>query len=353
MDLEQIFAVDEFEELARAAMDPGAFAYYYGGAEQEITLRENIAAFDRYRLRPRVLRGLSEVDTGSTLLDAEVSLPIGLAPTALHKLAHPDGECAVARAAGKYGALQIVATYSSYTLEEVAEAASGPLWFQLYMNADRSITEDLISRAGEAGYGAIVLTVDLATPGYRTREYRNWFVPPPEVGPANFTVGEGAIHSSVSELVANLTGDGYSWSIVEWLRELTELPIVLKGIMTAEDAALALEHGADALIVSNHGGRQLDRSPASIDVLGEVVEAVEGQIEVYLDGGIRRGTDVLIARALGARAVFIGRPYLWGLAAAGADGVARVLDILQTQLVNGMLNLGVASLDEVTREHLA
>lgn len=351
MDLARIFDVAEFEALAANVMDPDAFAYYVGGAEREITVAANERAYDAFRFRPRVLRGLAAADTTTSMLGAEVQSPIGLAPAALQRLCHHEGEAAAARAAGKMGVLQVAATESSCSLEEIAEAGPGPKWFQLYVHSDRTVAEDLIKRADAAGYLAIVLTVDLTVPGYRTREYRHNFTPPADVGPGNYQPAAKGL--PMAERIAAQYGDGLRWSDIDWVRARTDLPVVLKGIMTAEDAALAVEHGADAIVVSNHGGRQLDRSQASIEILGEVIEAVEGQIEVYVDGGIRRGTDVLIALALGARAVFIGRPYLWGLAVAGEEGVTRVLEIMQTQLTNGMLNLGVGNLTEISREHLA
>ncbi|MDP9067818.1 MAG: alpha-hydroxy-acid oxidizing protein [Actinomycetota bacterium] len=349
MELEQIYGTEEFESIAKERMDPGAFAYYAGGAGLELTLRENVAAFRRYRFRPRVLRGHIVAQTSTTLLGTQVALPIALAPAALQRLAHPDGEVAVARAAGDAGILMCLATESSCSLEDVAAAADGPKWFQCYVHRDRGLTEEILRRAEATGYSAIVLTVDLPVPGYREREYRHAYVVPPHAVPGNFAA---ATDKPIAERVTEQYSRGLRWDDIAWLRDTVKLPIVLKGILSSDDAELAVEHGADAIFVSNHGARQLDQSVAPIDVLEEVTEAIQGRAEVYLDGGVRRGTDVLIALALGARAVFIGRPYLWGLAAGGQEGVARVLAVLRLQLENGMVQLGAGTLEDITREHV-
>lgn len=347
MSLQGVLNLAELEVLARAAMDPGAFDYYYGGAADEITLKENIEAFRRYRLRPRVLIDVSAVDVGTELLSTRVSMPVGLAPAALHKLAHRDGEVATARAAADAGALLCLSTLSSCTLEEVAEASAGPRWFQLYVYKDRSLAEDLVKRVAEAGYEALVLTVDLPVAGYRERDLRNQFETPHYATPASLTADKEFLESIDFALDQSL-----SWSDLEWIRSISDLPLVVKGVLTPEDARIAVEHGAAAVWVSNHGGRQLDRTPAPIDVLEDVVQAVEGRAEIYLDSGVRRGTDVIVALALGARAVFIGRPYLWGLAAGGQAGVARALELMSAELVNAMTLLGVRNLGEITRAHV-
>ncbi len=349
MELSKFFNVDDFIEPAREQMEEGAFEYYVGGSGLEITLSENVTAFRRYRFRPRVLRGVSSVDMTTTLLGSEVSMPICLAPAALQRLAHPDGEVAVARAAQAAGTLQVLSTESSFSLEDVAAASGGPKWFQLYVNEDRALSKELAQRAEAAGYRAIVLTVDLATPGYREREYRQNFTPPPEVGPGSYETDHSI---PMTDRIGGQYSESLTWDEVASIKSWTSLPLVMKGIITAEDAVLAIEHGADSIVVSNHGARQLDQTIASIDALSEVVEAVEGAVEIYVDGGVRRGTDALIALSLGARGVFVGRPYLWGLGAAGESGVAGVLEILRDQLENGMLNLGVANLSEIAREHL-
>lgn len=309
-----------------------------------MTLRENVAAFARRRLRPRVLVDVSKLDTATTLLGAAVSMPIGIAPTARHRFAHPDAECATAAAAAAAGAVFCASTMSSRSLEEIAGACSGPRWFQLYTQDNIGPrTEALVRRAEAAGYAAIVLTVDLAVSGRRERELRETFdldAPPP----ANL--------AGLPVEVDDAPPARFTWDDLRWLRNVTRLPLVLKGIMTAEDAALAVEHGVGGVWVSNHGGRQLDRAPATIDVLEEVVRAVGGQAEVYLDGGVRRGTDVVTALAFGARAVFIGRPIIYALAVAGAGGVALALELIATETRYAMALLGAPTIASITRAHV-
>jgi isopentenyl diphosphate isomerase/L-lactate dehydrogenase-like FMN-dependent dehydrogenase len=301
-------------------------------------MRECCAAFQRIRLRPRVLVDVSHVELATTVLSTPVSMPILIAPTALHGLAHPEGECATVRAAGAAGTLMIVSSSSTRQLEDIAQSATGPLWFQLYIWTFRQ-AEELVRRAEAAGYRALVLTVDLPEMGNRERDRRN----------------ELHLHNDIMRTAYELEADAVSilntltWDTIDWLRERTTLPILLKGILTAEDAALAAEHGVAGVIVSNHGGRQLDTAIPSIEALPEVVEAVAGRCEVYVDGGIRRGTDVLKALALGARAVLLGRPILWGLAARGEEGVAHVLELLRAELALDMALAGCPTLASVTR----
>ncbi len=327
----------EYEALAEARLDAGTWGYYSSGTEDEVTLRANRTAFARLRLRPRVLVDVSQRDLRASMLGTQVSMPIVVAPTALQCLAHPEGECATARAAGAAGTLMTLSTAATRSLEEVAAAASGPLWFQLYVYRERQLTERMVRRAEDAGYRALVLTVDAPRWGRKERELRAGFTLPPHLRMANF--GEDGEPNDVAVL---------TWESLAWLRALTSLPIVVKGILTAEDARLAVEHGAAGVIVSNHGGRQLDSVPATIEALPEVARAVAGHCEVYLDGGIRRGTDVLKALALGARAVFIGRPALWGLAVDGEAGVRRVLELLREEFDLAMALAGrptLASID--------
>jgi (S)-2-hydroxy-acid oxidase len=339
----------DFEPLARARMEPGAFAYYAGGAGDEHTLRDNEAAFARRRFRPRMLVDVSRIDTAVTLLGERVAMPVGVAPTAQHRLAHPDGEAATARAAAAAGVMFCASTSSSLALEEIA-AAAGPLrWYQLYTQDNTGPrTEALLHRAESAGYRAIVLTVDLAVSGRRERELREGF------DIASLRFGNFApVEESDSGLRLQDAPSADSWADIGWLRSRTTLPIVVKGVLTGEDAQLAVEHGAAAVWVSNHGARQLDRSPASLDVLEEIVAAVGGRTEVYMDGGVRRGIDVATALALGARAVFLGRPVLWSLAAEGEAGVSRALSLIEAELRNTMALLGTLSLAEITRAHVA
>lgn len=330
--------ISDYEALARARMEPANWDFYAGGSDDEITLRANRTAFERIRLRPRVLVDVNVCDVHTTVLGTPVSMPILIAPTAYHGLAHPEAECATAQAAGEAGTLMIASTVSNRSMEEIVAAASGPLWFQLYTFSGRQGSEMLVKRAEAAGFRAIVLTVDLPRLARRERDIRNNFNLPSRLREANLT----------DENVAEETPFSLTWESLAWLRGLTTLPILLKGILTAEDAKLAVEHGIEGIIVSNHGGRQLDTTLASIEALPEVVEAVAGRCEVYMDGGIRRGTDVLKALALGARAVLVGRPILWGLVANGATGVRHVLELLRAELELAMVISGrptIASID--------
>jgi isopentenyl diphosphate isomerase/L-lactate dehydrogenase-like FMN-dependent dehydrogenase len=324
----------DYEILAQARIEPAAWSYYQSGSDDEVTLRANRTAFERIQLRPRVLVDVHACDIRTTVLGTPVSMPILIAPTAFHSLAHLEGECATAKAAGSVGALMVASSSSTRRLEDIAKEASGPLWFQLYVH-DHKGAEELVQRATAAGYRALMITVDSPRWGRKERAIRSGFRLPPK---ANFTNKEAAVD------VVSLT-----WESLAWLRSLTTLPIVLKGILTAEDAVLAVKHGVDGIVVSNHGGRQLDSVPASIEALPEVVQAVDGGCEIYLDGGIRRGTDILKALALGARAVLVGRPILWGLAVNGAEGVSHVLEILRAELELAIALAGRPTLASIDR----
>lgn len=341
-------------------MEPAAWDYYAGAAWDERTLADNVEALGRLRLVPRVLVDVSRVDTSTTVLGEPLSMPIMLAPTAFNKLAHPEGEAAAARAAAGAGTLMVASTIATCTLEEIAFAAPGPRWFQLYIYKDRAVTAGLVARAEAAGYRAIVLTVDTPLLGRRERDARNHFMLPPGIGIANFAGLPDPLDatgwppgSSFSAYVHNLFDASVTWEALDWLRASTTLPIVLKGILSPDDALRAVEAGAAGVIVSNHGGRQLDGVIASIDALPAVAEAVAGRIEVLMDGGIRRGADVLKALALGARAVLIGRPYLWGLAAAGEQGVRDVLGILRAELELAMALAGRPTAADIDRSAIA
>jgi 4-hydroxymandelate oxidase len=337
--------VFEYEDLARQRLHPALWNNYSAGANDEVTLHENRAAFERLQLRPRMLMDVSHIDLGTTLLGIPVALPIGVAPAGpVDGAAREEGECATARAAGALGALMIARTESARPLEDIAGAATGPLWFQLYFSSrTRARAEWLVQRAERAGFQAIVLTVDSPMFGYKDRSERSedWFEWPAEgnlIDSPPTDDGREEDHN----------GAAITWADVAWLRTVTRLPLVLKGILTEEDARLGVEQGAAGIVVSNHGGRQLDTVAATIEALPEVVEAVAGRCEVYLDGGIRRGTDVLKALALGARAVFVGRPVLWGLAVAGAEGAQHVLELLRGELEQAMALAGrptLASID--------
>jgi isopentenyl diphosphate isomerase/L-lactate dehydrogenase-like FMN-dependent dehydrogenase len=291
-----------------------------------------------------MLVDVSHIDTAVTLLGERVAMPVGIAPTAQHRLAHPDGEAATARAAAATHVMFCASTSSSLSLEEIA-AAAGPLrWFQFYTQDDAGPrSEALLQRAAAAGYRAVVLTVDLAVSGRRERELREQF----DIGSLRF----GNFHAE-SGLRTQDTPSAFTWDDLAWLRERSSLPLVLKGILTAEDARLAVDHGAGAVWVSNHGARQLDRSPASLDVLEEIVAAVAGRAEVYVDGGVRRGIDVATALALGARAVFLGRPILHALAADGESGVRSALAMIEAELRNAMALLGTPTIADITRAHV-
>ena len=346
--------VDDYETLARERLEKSAWDYYSGGAGDERTLTDNRTAFARIPLRPRVLVDVSRIDLRTRVLGIEVPAPILLAPTAFNRLACDEGEIAAARAAGAAGTIMICSTLSTCRLEDVAAAATKPLWFQLYVYKDRAMTEELIARAESAGYTALVLTVDTPLLGRRYRDARNGFVLPEGLAMRNFeaamnNAARWGTHTSFAAYVHDLFDASLTWDVVSWLRARTRLPILLKGIMTAEDAAQAIDAGADGVIVSNHGGRQLDDVPASIEALEEVAGAIAGRAEILLDGGIRRGTDVLKALALGARAVCIGRPYLWALAAAGEAGVVDVLRILREELSLAMALSGTPTIVAIDR----
>ncbi len=328
----------EYAALAREKLPKATYDFVDGGAEDEVTLNENRAAFRRLQLRPRILVDVSNVDVSADVLARRVAFPVLLAPAGGQLMLHPDGELASARAAAAAGTVFVLSTTSSYSIEEVAEAADGPRWFQLHFNPDKAVTGQLVERAEASGYTALCVTVDMQAPPKRERDLRNR----PQFVPAKNLLG-------LVDPKARLSDPALTWKDIDWLRSLTSMPLVLKGILTAEDACLAVEHGIPAVIVSNHGGRQLDGVPATIDVLPEIVEAVDGRAEVLLDGGIRRGTDVLKALALGARAVLIGRPYLWGLAVAGEAGVLRVLDLLKAELETAMALAGCASVGTIER----
>lgn len=354
VDLERIVALREFEAFARLAMEPGAFDYVAGGAWDEQTLAENEAAWRRFRIRPRILVDVSRVDTSTTLLGRPVSMPVAVAPMAVHGVAHPDGEIATARAAAAAGVPFALSTTSSRSIEEVAEAATdGRRWFQLYVQADPGRSRELVERAAAAGYEALILTVDLPRLGYRERDRRSgWELPP--LG--NFTStpathARGA-HADGFEMLDAQQEVGLTWDDLASIRSWSSMPFVVKGILTEEDAVLALDHGVDAIVVSNHGARQLDRVAAGVDVLERIVEAVDGRVEVWVDGGVRRGIDVVIARALGAQGVLVGRPLMWALATDGEAGVARALAILREEFEVALTLLGTPTPAAITRDHV-
>jgi len=349
-----VASVADYEPLARERMTEQAWAYVTGGAADEWTLRENGAAFQRLLLRTRALRDLSRGSTRLELFGQTFRFPILLAPVAHQKLVHPDGELATAVAASAVQAGMIVSTQASVPLEEIARHATAPLWFQLYIQPDRDFTRELMKRAEAAGYKALVVTVDAPVTGARNREQRAGFAlpahaeavnlrgmrPPPPAQQGNEPAGEMLLSGP-------LLAAAPTWRDLEWLRSLTSLPILIKGVMTAEDAERAIAEGIEGIVVSNHGGRTLDSQPATIDVLPEIAAAVGGRIPLLIDGGIRRGTDILKALALGADAVLIGRPYIYGLAAAGATGVCHVINLLRAELEIALALTGCPDLEAV------
>jgi 4-hydroxymandelate oxidase len=343
----------DYESAARTLLPQPVYDYYAGGAEDELTLRWNRAAFGRFMLRQRVLVDVSRVDQSVPLLGQRLSMPVLLAPTAFQRLAHIDGELATARAAKASGTILVASTLSTFSVEEIA-AEAGALWLQLYVFRDRAITRALVERAEAAGCRAICLTLTVPVQGNRERDAHNGFTLPPGVEMANFVgLRQARFPDSAGSRLNAFIGQEFdpslSWDAVAWLRSITRLPIVLKGIQTPEDGTLAVEHGADAVIVSNHGGRQLDGGEPTLLALPRVASAVAGRIPVLMDGGVRRGSDVVKAICLGATAVLLARPYLWALAVGGQQGVEDALGIVRTEIERTMALLGrptLSALDE-------
>jgi isopentenyl diphosphate isomerase/L-lactate dehydrogenase-like FMN-dependent dehydrogenase len=351
--LRDLVNVADFERRAAEVLEPGVHGYYAGGAGDEWTLRENVAAFGRHRLRPRVLVDVSAVSAATTVLGSPVSMPLLVAPTALHRLAHPDGEPATARAAAAAGTIYTLSTLATSRPREVsAEAPRAPRWFQLYVLRDRGVSQALLDEAVECGFDAIVLTVDAPRAGRRERDVRTGFAVPADVEMPAIRAAVGAPTAPSPVEFFSLLDTSITWSDLERLCTDCPLPVIVKGVHTAEDARLAADHGAAGVIVSNHGGRQLDGVPAALDMLPEVAEEVGERVEVLMDGGVRRGTDVLVALALGARAVLVGRPILWGLACGGEAGALRVLEILRAEIELGLTLLGAPAAADVGPSHV-
>ena len=359
VDLSRVVSLADFEPLARRVMEPGVFDYVAGGAWDERSLGEAEAAWRRRRLRPRVLVDVSHVDPATSMAGQPASLPVGVAPMAAHGLAHPDAEIASARAAAAARIPFTLSTMSTVSIEEVAAAApDGVRWFQLYAQADPRRNRRFVERAAAAGYSAIVVTVDLPVLGYRERDLRSGFTL--AVPHGNFADDAGPDHASHAadpnggyNIIMSDLDQGLTWRDVAKIRSWSSVPVFLKGILTAEDARIAVEHGVAGIVVSNHGARQLDRAVATAEVLEEIVDAAGGRTEIWVDGGIRRGLDVVTAVALGARGVLVGRPILWALAAGGEAGVERALAILRTETVIAMTLLGARTPNELTRAHVA
>jgi isopentenyl diphosphate isomerase/L-lactate dehydrogenase-like FMN-dependent dehydrogenase len=343
----ELLNVFDYEAEAARRLEPGALGYYAGGAGDEVTLRDNVAAYGRWLLRPRVLVDVAGCSTATTVLGQELSMPLAIAPVAFQRVAHPDGEVGMARAARALGTAMCLSTLSTSTLAEVA-ATDALRWFQLYVFRDEGVTRELVAQSTDNGFSALVLTVDTPVLGRRERDHRTGFTIPPQTTIAS--LGRGGVTPGAA---FELMSASITWHDVGRLASETQLPVLVKGVLTAEDARLACEHGASAIVVSNHGGRQLDGVAATIDALPEVVEAVDGRVEVLVDGGIRRGADVVKALALGARAVLAGRAPLWGLVVDGEAGAQRVLELLREEIRLALQLIGCPSPTDVTSAHVA
>lgn len=353
-DLDRLVCFEDFHDAARARLSADAYDYYRSGALGEWTLAENVAAWQRWSFVRRALVDVSAIDSSTTVLGQRVALPVLVAPTAFHRLAVPEGEVATARAALAAGTVMVNSTLSTVPLEDVA-ATGVAGWFQLYVFTDRGLTAELVERSVAAGFAALVPTVDAPTIGIRYADQRNRFVLPDGMELANVAARLGASGSGAGSGLRAFSAQfdqSLTWADIEWLAGLSGLPVVPKGILSAADARRAVDAGASAVVVSNHGGRQLDGDPGTADVLGEVVDAVGGEVEVYVDGGIRRGTDVVRAVALGARAVLVGRAVLWSLAAGGQAGVERMLTLLGDEVADALRQLGVPRLVDLDRSSL-
>jgi L-lactate dehydrogenase (cytochrome) len=375
--LRRALTVADLRSIAKHRLPGGVFDYIDGGAEDELTMAANIAAYRRVTFRPRVLRDVGEIDITSTLLGKPLSLPLVLAPTGFTRIADPAGELAVARSAARSGVPYSLSTLATRSIEEVAAVSSGRLWFQVYVWRDRGLVADLVHRAASAGYEALCLTVDTAVFGRRERDVRRGFTLPPKLGLstildgivhpgwtwhflrsepivfANVTgqaVGDGADAVSLSEYVTRQFDPGLSWKDIDWLRGQWSGPIVLKGIQTVADAKIAAEVGVEAIAISNHGGRQLDSAPAALSLLPEIADAVGHLTEIICDGGVRRGSDIIKALALGANACMAGRAFLYGLGAAGEAGVDHVLGMLSSDAKRTMALIGCTTIKEVNRD---
>lgn len=356
MEERQMLTLSDYETEFARAVPAATVAFVATGASEGAAVRENLVAFDRWQLLPRALVDVSRRSMSTSLLGHRLSMPVLVAPTAYHRLGHPEGEVATVQAAGSAGTLMVLSISSSYPVEDVLAAATGPVWFQAYVGKDRPATAEVIRRAEAAGCAGLVLTVDVAVTGGRTPTRRIDFSVPPEWIAANHRkmYGLPAARQAVGNPLAahDLWDASLSWNDLEWLRSITGMPLILKGIMRPDDAARAVEAGIEAIIVSNHGGRQLDAAPAPFDVLPRVAETVAGQVPVLVDGGIRRGSDIVKALAAGADAVLVGRPVLWGLAAGGRTGVEAVLGLLADELDLAMALCGARDLADITADLL-
>lgn len=346
----------ELEKLACEKLHKTAFDYYSSGAHDEITLRDNREAFNRIKIHYKVLVDVSNRNSSTEVLGQKISFPLIIAPTAFHKMAHQEGECAAAKAAMNAGTIMCLSTLSNTTLEEVSESCNSNFWFQLYVFREKSVTEKLVRRVEKAGARAIVVTVDAPLLGTRERDVRNQFQLPTGLSVINLMpenkeeLPSDKPDSGLSLYFNEMLDQSLNWKDIEWLASITKLPIILKGIVRPDDALRAIDYGAKGIVVSNHGGRQLDTSPATIEVLPSIAEAVNNRIDVLMDGGVRRGTDILKAVALGAKAVLVGRPVLWGLCYNGSNGVSDVLALLKKEFDLAMALAGCASVEDIQRD---
>ncbi|XP_038987902.1 peroxisomal (S)-2-hydroxy-acid oxidase GLO5-like isoform X1 [Phoenix dactylifera] len=353
----EITNVTEYQAIARQKLPKMVYDYYASGAEDEWSLKENREAFSRILFRPRILIDVSRIDMTTTVLGFKISMPIMIAPTAMQKMAHPEGEYATARASSAAGTIMTLSSWATSSVEEVASTGPGIRFFQLYVYKDRNVVAQLVRRAERAGFKAIALTVDTPRLGRREADIKNRFTLPSFLTLKNFeglNLGKmnKADDSGLASYVASQIDRTLSWKDVKWLQTITTMPILVKGVLTAEDTRLAIQNGAAGIIVSNHGARQLDYVPATITALEEVVKAAQGRVPVFLDGGVRRGTDAFKALALGASGVFIGRPVVFALAAEGEAGVRKVLQMLRDEFELTMALSGCTSLKEITRRHI-
>ena len=346
--------VDDYERAARKRLEVSIYDYIAGGAWDEITLRENRTAYDRWRFRPRCMVDVEHRDLSVNIFGDGLSFPIGVAPSAFHKLMHADGELATVRAAGAVGTVMCLSIMATTTLEEVARVASGPLWLQIYIFKDRGLTIDIVTRARAAGYRALVLTVDTPVLGRRERDPRNKFELPAGIDMWNVTMpppGPGEYESPMVRFIGQQIDPSLTWRDVEWFVKTVQMPVFVKGVLHPEDARLAARAGVRGIIVSNHGGRQLDGAIATLDALPEIVSAVsDTDVDVIVDGGIRRGTDVIKALALGAKMTLVGRPILWGLAADGEAGACAVLELLRREFDTALALVGCPRAVDLNRD---
>jgi 4-hydroxymandelate oxidase len=351
-ELEAVLSLDDFESLAKPCMSAMAYAYVAGGAADELTLSANREQWKRILLSPRVLVDVSAINLATQILGQQFKLPILLAPAAFHRLCHADGELATVAGANEAGASVVLSSFSTVAVEEVTAAAKYPVWFQLYFQEDRGLTREMVQRAEVAGCQALCITVDTPVLGARHRESRTRFELPADCKLPNLNLGAISHRPPPSAIYSQLLNAKLTWKDIEWVCSISKLPILLKGVLNPEDAARAPDTGVAALIVSNHGARNLDTLPSTAEALPRVAETVKERLPLLVDGGIRRGTDVLKAIALGARAVLIGRPYLYALALAGAAGVARAIEILRTELMMAMALTGCTAISQIDRSVL-